>query len=418
MVGKSKVDVVVVGAGIAGLSHAWAAARRGRSVAVFERSPFARGASIRNFGMVWPIGQAAGPAYEAAMRSRALWLEASAAAGFWTNPVGSICLALDDDEMSVLNEYAGSGQGSASRCEVLSAEQAFARCPVANRSRVIGGMYCDTELGVDPREAIGSIARMLVERHGVSVSFDSPVISISPGRVTLAGGAVVEACERVVVCSGADTKMHYPGVLDQASVVPCKLQMLATAAQPEGCDFGPMVYSGSSLAHYGAYADCPSLPAMKERMERDAPELGAYGIHFMAAQHCGGDVILGDSHEYGEGYGPDLCDTIEQILIKGLRNLLALPDWSIVRRWQGVYLKSRSGPYLLREPEPGVTVFNALGGAGMTLSFGVADTYWQAQASTHAPSAGPQDQDKDQDTNEDNSVYVGSVGTRHRGDRV
>ncbi|WP_154403468.1 FAD-dependent oxidoreductase, partial [Bordetella pertussis] len=43
-------DVVVVGAGMLGIAHAWAAARRGLSVAVVERSQRAHGATIRNFG--------------------------------------------------------------------------------------------------------------------------------------------------------------------------------------------------------------------------------------------------------------------------------------------------------------------------------------------------------------------------------
>src|SRR5262249_62310875 len=71
---RNCAEVAVVGGGILGLAHAYMAAKHGRSVVVFERGMRAQGASVRNFGMIWPIGQPPGPMHDIALRSRSLWL--------------------------------------------------------------------------------------------------------------------------------------------------------------------------------------------------------------------------------------------------------------------------------------------------------------------------------------------------------
>ncbi|MCA9134465.1 MAG: FAD-dependent oxidoreductase, partial [Planctomycetales bacterium] len=98
-------EVAIVGGGIVGLAHAWMAAARGLKVLLVERAPVACGASIRNFGMVWPIGQSAGANYEVAMRSRELWLALGRQAGVWVNECGSLHLAHRPDELAVLEEF-------------------------------------------------------------------------------------------------------------------------------------------------------------------------------------------------------------------------------------------------------------------------------------------------------------------------
>ena len=71
----AKKSAIVVGAGIVGMATARALALKGYAVHVYERNLKASGASVRNFGMVWPIGQPAGKLYERAIRSRNCWKE-------------------------------------------------------------------------------------------------------------------------------------------------------------------------------------------------------------------------------------------------------------------------------------------------------------------------------------------------------
>ena len=69
----SKKTAIIIGAGIVGLATSRALAIKGYTVTIYERNLKASGASVRNFGMIWPIGQPAGKLYERAIKSRDCW---------------------------------------------------------------------------------------------------------------------------------------------------------------------------------------------------------------------------------------------------------------------------------------------------------------------------------------------------------
>jgi hypothetical protein len=52
---------------------------------------------------------------------------------------------------------------------------------------------------------------------------------------------------------------------------------------------------------------------------------------------------------------------------------LNVPDLEIAARWHGIYAKHPREAYFVAQPAPGATVATCVGGAGMTLSFGLAD---------------------------------------------
>lgn len=95
----------MVGGGIVGCMHAWLALGRGYEVVHLEREAAARGASVRNFGLVWVSGRAAGGELDLALRARALWERVGAdvpGAGF--RPAGSLTVATSPAEVAVLEK--------------------------------------------------------------------------------------------------------------------------------------------------------------------------------------------------------------------------------------------------------------------------------------------------------------------------
>src|SRR5215471_20104811 len=103
---ENSADIAIVGAGIMGLAHAFAAATRGRRVVVFERDPRASRASIRNFGLIWPIGQPHGALHQLALRSRAFWLQVLNETRLPYQSTGSLHLVYRKDEADVAREFA------------------------------------------------------------------------------------------------------------------------------------------------------------------------------------------------------------------------------------------------------------------------------------------------------------------------
>jgi FAD dependent oxidoreductase TIGR03364 len=383
---KRRERVAVVGAGIVGLAHAWSAARRGHDVLLFERDQHARGASVRNFGMIWPIGQQHGPNYEVALRSRALWLELLQSADIWHRESGSLHVAYRDDELEVLTEFADLADELGYVCRMISPEDVAKRSPAARREGVRGALWSDTEIGVDPRQVIATMPRWLQDQYGVRLHFNTAIERVSMPWVLAADGQRWQV-DRVLVATGADVRLLFPHVLQQAGFRQCKLQMLRTVRQPGSWQFGPMLAGGLTLRHYPNFSVCKSLDALKRRVAEETPELDRYGIHVMGCQNGHGEIVLGDSHEYDDAIEPFDKSMIDELILRELRQLIEIPDWTINQRWHGIYALLPGKLQFVHEVEPGLTIVTGGGGCGMTMSFGLAEEKWNAWEARDMPLA-------------------------------
>ncbi|MHB1423968.1 MAG: hypothetical protein ACYC3I_12385 [Gemmataceae bacterium] len=52
---------------------------------------------------------------------------------------------------------------------------------------------------------------------------------------------------------------------------------------------------------------------------------------------------------------------------------MSVPNLGIAARWHGSYLKHPTAAYVVARPAPRVLAATGVGGAGMTLSFGLAE---------------------------------------------
>src|ERR1700749_4874279 len=170
-------SAIVIGAGIVGLATARALAIRGYKVTVFERNERSFGASIRNFGMIWPIGQQTGPLFERAMLSRSIYKEICTEARIWHNEVGSLHLAYHEDELQVMSEYVEANQAFRD-CALLTPTQTLKKSEAVNPNGLKGALWSGEEMIVESRVAVGQVAEYLAEKYGVEFHWNTAISQI------------------------------------------------------------------------------------------------------------------------------------------------------------------------------------------------------------------------------------------------
>lgn len=363
-------SAIVIGAGIVGLATARALAEKGFSVKVFERNEKAVGASIRNFGMVWPVGQPLGALRERALRSREIWKQSCSEGGIWFDEVGSLLNVYHDDELAVIEEFYADNK-EAHPCSILTAEQTIAKSAATNPNKLKASLWSATEVIVDPREAIFKLPAYLAGKYDIQFYFNKAINCVEGGKA-YRGKEVFEA-DLIFVCSGADFETLYPETFLASGITKCKLQMLRTVPQTNNWKIGPALSAGLTLTHYGAFAHCASLPKLQERYNAQFPEHVKWGIHVMISQNGLTEITIGDSHEYGLVHDPFDRDEINQLIMHYLHSFTQIQDLEIAQTWNGIYSKLKGKTEFVANPEAGVHIINGLSGAGMTLSFGLAE---------------------------------------------
>jgi len=365
---------IVIGAGVVGLATARSLAENGFQVDVYERSAAANGASIRNFGMLWPIGQRSGIQYERAMRTKAIWKEICSEMGAWFEENGSLHLAQTEEEEQVMHEVA---EKFSSERPIFWVDRDHLEklSPAVNKNTVRGALWCRDEALLESRKIIRDLPIFLKERYPIQFYFQRSITGIIQGKVWVDNKAMES--DLICICSGVDFSNFFPAEY-LSNFTTCKLQMMRTVSQPNQWKLGPSICGGLSLAHYLSFEAAPSLPNLKDQLAKKYPDYLKYGIHVMACQNHLDEITIGDSHEYDMLAEPFNSVYIQQLILDYLNQIVHLPDWRIQQTWSGYYAKLRNGQTeYFKEIEPGIWAINGFGGAGMTLSFGTIEELCQ-----------------------------------------
>ncbi|WP_119302598.1 NAD(P)/FAD-dependent oxidoreductase [Dongia deserti] len=236
-----KVDVVVIGGGIAGVSTALFLARRGISVALCEKGVIGGEQSSRNWGWCRTIGRDLREV-PLAMESLRLWagMNALVEAETGFRPAGIAYLCDDAKELAGYESWLAKAEGQCRdyqhHARILPASGIDSLAPGAAK-RYAGALHCASDGRAEPQKAAPAIANA-ARRFGANILTQCAVrgLDLAVGRIA---GVITEkgriACNAVVLAGGAWSRLF----ASTAGVTLPQLKVLSTVMRTNPVSGGP-----------------------------------------------------------------------------------------------------------------------------------------------------------------------------------
>ncbi|WAL74324.1 TIGR03364 family FAD-dependent oxidoreductase [Kitasatospora sp. YST-16] len=363
--------VIVVGAGVLGTMHAWQAVERGHEVVHLERETEARGASVRNFGLVWVSGRAAGPELATALRARELWEEIGARVpGLWFRPNGSLTLARTEAELAVAEAALKLPDAESRGYRLLGPDQVRALNP-ALRGRYLAGLHCTRDAAVEPRLAQPALRAALEATGRYTFLPGREVRDLVGDRAVRDDHGQLHEGDLVLLCTGAWLGGLVRELAPDLPVRRVRLQMMQT--DPLGETLTTSVADGDSFRYYPAFAG-PELDALRAGQPQP-PVAEQHRMQLLMVQRQDGGLTVGDTHEYDQPFGFDVVEDPYDHLAEVAADLLGRPLPRTRRRWAGVYAQCTDPARVVHRQQLADTAWlvTGPGGRGMTCSPAIAE---------------------------------------------
>ncbi|MCB0688652.1 MAG: TIGR03364 family FAD-dependent oxidoreductase [Saprospiraceae bacterium] len=373
----NQFDVIVVGAGIVGISHAFHCCQSGLKVALIERNDYPMDATVRNFGQIVPSGMNL-KWQQFGRESLDIYKEIQKEYDITVRQEGTVYLASDHEEMSLLEELSAINQENDYPSSLLTKNECLLKYPGLKESYVEGGLFFPDEINVDPRQTGKRIITYTRQKYDLEYIPNTLIKNLITANgsvmLTTASGDLLKA-SNVFLCSGNEFQLLYPELFKESDLQMVKLQMMQTVNQPQQRISGSIL-TGWTIRRYESFQECPSYTSIKAKEDTSSYQR-KMGIHILFKQNQDGSVIIGDSHEYcsvknEEKFNSDTNWEINQFMLEEAAKIFDLETFSLQKIWNGYYSQCTSSDIYARTISDQIHIITGIGGKGMTASLGYA----------------------------------------------
>ena len=241
-------DVVIIGAGIIGISTAWFLAKTGLKIAVCEKGRVAGEQSSRNWGWIRQQGRDYAE-LPIMMESMQIWrnlsMQIGADIGFEQN--GSLYLCENQNQLDSYDKFLEIAKTHNLDSQQLDAESLYSR--IRNTPRHWNSaLFTQSDARAEPSTAVPAMARACLEK-GVSIVENCGVEEISISNQQVDGVKTEQGfinCNRVLCCAG-----HWSSRL--LSDINIKLPQLSVKASVVRTAPAPLIFEGNASGSFLAF---------------------------------------------------------------------------------------------------------------------------------------------------------------------
>lgn len=375
---QKSYDLIIIGAGAMGTFHAYHAALMGKKVLVVERDKQPVNATVRNFGMVIASGMS-GKWFDYGVYATQLYKTIQQHHDISVRNNGSLYIASDESEQILIHALKSHYDAIGYHAALMSQKQLLDKHPVLNAAYCKEALYFPQEVSVEPNLFIHRLHDYITGTFSnVKFLMSAPAIdcSISTNEVivTMAGGQQFKA-PKVVICSGHEFKLLFPGLFSQQKLSVSKLQMLRTKPDKSLALEGNIA-TGLSIRRYEAFTSLPEFDSITT--PEHLLELESYGIHILFKKAIDGSLIIGDSHQYKsvgeeEKLGYHLDQHINNLMLKEAKRIANIDTSETAESWAGFYSLHDTEETFEHTIDDKIFIITGIGGKGMTCSAGFAE---------------------------------------------